>query len=272
VSTSSRPPLRPSTASGRPAPVSSRPLTPSRASAPPSRPGDAALEQRVGKVRARLEILADRVEKLEKGESQGSDRMARDLIALKRDMVRVAALAERGGAVKDHLNRLSRRVDELTGGAKAKNDVVTLDARVSRLARESEDVRDRLADRIDRLEKTLGSVVTALDALTARVEALATASPATAAGVEAEPAAAAAPALDERVSTEGEGGADDLRKIKGIGPKFEKALHAAGVRRWAQIAAWSDDDIDAIADRIGVKGARIRKAGWVASAKALLDG
>jgi predicted flap endonuclease-1-like 5' DNA nuclease len=229
---------------------------------------DSVLEQRIGKVRARLELLADRVEKLEKGEAQGNDRMARDLTTLKRDMVRVAALAERGGAVKDHLNRLSRQVDELTGGAKAKNDVVALDARVSRLARESEDVRDKLADRLERLEKTVGSIVTALDALATRVEALAAAPPAPAAAEAAVPSAPPA----KKDAPEGKGGVDDLRKIKGIGPKFAKALEAAGIRRWAQIAAWSDDDIDAIAEQIGIKAARIRKAGWVSSAKALLDG
>ncbi len=44
------------------------------------------------------------------------------------------------------------------------------------------------------------------------------------------------------------------------------------MKRWAEVASWSDEDIDRIADEIGVKAARIRKAGWVTSAKALLDG
>ncbi len=229
------------------------------------------LEQHVGKIRARLELLVDRVEKLEKSETGANDRVARDVDSLKRDMVRVAALAERGGAVKDHLNRLSRQVDELTGGAKMHNEVIKLDARVSRLARESEDVRDRLADRIERLEKTLGSVVTAMDALSARVDALAAGAVAAPVAEDAPPRATKAEAPGADAATP-EGGADDLRRIKGIGPKFEKALHVAGVRRYAQIAAWTDADIDAMAERIGVKATRIRKAGWVAKAKALLDG
>lgn len=63
---------------------------------------------------------------------------------------------------------------------------------------------------------------------------------------------------------------DDLRAIYGIGPKFEKLLHQAGITRFSQIAGWSDEDIERIAETISTKAARIRKAGWVDSAKALL--
>jgi len=225
------------------------------------------LEQHVGKIRARLELLTARVENVEK---LSTERMVRDLDALKRDMVRVAALAERGGAVKDHLNKLNRRLDELEGGAKAKNAAVTVDARVSRLARESEDARDKLTSRVEALETTLGQVLEQLAELTERVSSLA-AAPTIAPVPDDEPTA-------ERVAPPSEaptapiGAPDDLRKIKGIGPKYEKALHAAGVRTWAQIAAWSDADVDAIAERIGLKAARIRKAEWVKKAQALVAG
>jgi predicted flap endonuclease-1-like 5' DNA nuclease len=63
---------------------------------------------------------------------------------------------------------------------------------------------------------------------------------------------------------------DDLRAIYGIGPKFEKGLHAAGIHRYRQIAEWTNEDVDAIAATLGVKPARIRKAGWVESARKLL--
>jgi predicted flap endonuclease-1-like 5' DNA nuclease len=62
---------------------------------------------------------------------------------------------------------------------------------------------------------------------------------------------------------------DDLTKIKGIGPKFASALHALGVRRWADIAAWSDDDVARVAEALHVPRARIDKGGWVAAARAL---
>jgi predicted flap endonuclease-1-like 5' DNA nuclease len=63
---------------------------------------------------------------------------------------------------------------------------------------------------------------------------------------------------------------EDLKSVKGIGPKIEMLLRGQGVTSVAQIAAWSDADISAIAQKIGVKAARIRKDDWIASAKRLV--
>jgi predicted flap endonuclease-1-like 5' DNA nuclease len=63
---------------------------------------------------------------------------------------------------------------------------------------------------------------------------------------------------------------DDLRRIKGIGPKFEQALHAAGIRSYAQIAAWSAADIVAIAQKVGARADRLEREEWVAKARTLL--
>lgn len=63
---------------------------------------------------------------------------------------------------------------------------------------------------------------------------------------------------------------DDLRRIKGIGPKFEVALHAAGVVSFAQIAGWDTVDIAEIAQKIGARVDRIERDEWVAKARALL--
>jgi len=67
-----------------------------------------------------------------------------------------------------------------------------------------------------------------------------------------------------------EGDAADLKAVKGIGPKIEMLLRGQGVTTVAQIAAWTDADISEIAQKIGVKAARIRKDDWVASAKRLV--
>jgi predicted flap endonuclease-1-like 5' DNA nuclease len=64
-------------------------------------------------------------------------------------------------------------------------------------------------------------------------------------------------------------GADDLKRIKGIGPKFEKILHAAGITSLSQVAAWTDGDIDETAKKIGIKADRIRREDWVGKAKSL---
>ncbi len=63
-------------------------------------------------------------------------------------------------------------------------------------------------------------------------------------------------------------GADDLKKLTGVGPALEKKLHEAGVTSFAQIAAWGADDIAEMDDKLSFKG-RIERDGWVDQAKAL---
>ncbi|WP_227270322.1 NADH-quinone oxidoreductase subunit NuoE [Roseobacter weihaiensis] len=69
-----------------------------------------------------------------------------------------------------------------------------------------------------------------------------------------------------------ENGADDLKLIKGIGPKLEGMLNDIGIYHFDQIASWSEDEV-AWADEsfVGFKG-RVSRDGWVAQAKALADG
>jgi predicted flap endonuclease-1-like 5' DNA nuclease len=63
---------------------------------------------------------------------------------------------------------------------------------------------------------------------------------------------------------------DDMRAIKGIGPKFEILLREHGIRRYQQIANWRDDDVARIAAQLGVNQKRIERDGWIESARALL--
>jgi len=66
-----------------------------------------------------------------------------------------------------------------------------------------------------------------------------------------------------------EGGADDLKLIKGVGPKLEQALHGMGVFHFDQIAAWTENEV-AWADEnlVGFKG-RVSRDNWVEQAKVL---
>lgn len=63
-------------------------------------------------------------------------------------------------------------------------------------------------------------------------------------------------------------GADDLKKLSGVGPALEKKLNAAGVTSFAQIAAWSEADIAEFDEKLSFKG-RIEREGWVEQAKEL---
>lgn len=69
-----------------------------------------------------------------------------------------------------------------------------------------------------------------------------------------------------------EGEADDLRKIKGVGPKLVTLLQALGVTRYAQIAAWTDADIARIDGQLGNFTGRITRDNWVEQAKLLAAG
>ncbi|MBO6776056.1 MAG: 50S ribosomal protein L21 [Marinibacterium sp.] len=80
-------------------------------------------------------------------------------------------------------------------------------------------------------------------------------------------AKAEAPAA-EAAATEG---ADDLKKLSGVGPALEKKLLAAGVTTFAQIAAWTEGDIADFNEKLSFKG-RIEREGWVEQAQALVKG
>ena len=82
--------------------------------------------------------------------------------------------------------------------------------------------------------------------------------------------AVAAAAQEARI--EAEVGADDLTRIKGLGPKLAATLGELGVTRFDQIAGWSHADIDRIDAQLGRFQGRIRRDDWVAQARLLADG
>ena len=71
-------------------------------------------------------------------------------------------------------------------------------------------------------------------------------------------------------ATDGE--PDDLKKIKGVGPKFEGDLNSKGVYYFRQIAAWTPADIKMIDDMLDSFSGRIERDEWVKQAKELAKG
>lgn len=65
------------------------------------------------------------------------------------------------------------------------------------------------------------------------------------------------------------GPGDDIKLIKGVGPELQSRLQALGIATFAQIAAFSDDEIAAVDDKLSFKG-RIEREDWVSQAKALM--
>jgi predicted flap endonuclease-1-like 5' DNA nuclease len=62
---------------------------------------------------------------------------------------------------------------------------------------------------------------------------------------------------------------DDLTAIKGIGQKLEKALNAAGIHRYAEIAAWTDTEVESLAPKLKIRPDRIRRERWIERAREL---
>ena len=69
-----------------------------------------------------------------------------------------------------------------------------------------------------------------------------------------------------------DGTPDDLKKIKGIGPKFEGDLNGKGVYYFRQIAAWKAADIKMVEGVIDSFPGRIKRDEWVKQAKTLAKG
>ena len=82
------------------------------------------------------------------------------------------------------------------------------------------------------------------------------------AGDESEPALMKAPKG---------GSGDDLKQIKGVGPKLEGTLNDLGIWHFEQIAAWTEKEIAWVDARLRFKG-RIERDGWIDQATTLAAG
>ncbi|MBB3994427.1 large subunit ribosomal protein L21 [Sulfitobacter undariae] len=64
---------------------------------------------------------------------------------------------------------------------------------------------------------------------------------------------------------------DDLSEISGVGPVIVGKLNDAGITTFAQIAAWTDADVEEIEEKLSFKG-RVGREDWIAQAKVLAKG
>lgn len=65
-----------------------------------------------------------------------------------------------------------------------------------------------------------------------------------------------------------EGEPDDLKLISGVGPVLEKKLHGLGITKFAQVAAFTAEDIAKVDDALSFKG-RIERDNWLDQAAEL---
>ena len=82
----------------------------------------------------------------------------------------------------------------------------------------------------------------------------------------------AADGKPEMLSAARAGGPDDLKQIKGVGPKLEKLLHTMGFYHFDQIAGWRKKEVEWVDENLeGFKG-RVSRDEWVKQAKVLAKG
>ena len=76
----------------------------------------------------------------------------------------------------------------------------------------------------------------------------------------------------EALSGARDGGADDLKMIKGVGPKLEIMLNELGFYHFDQIAGWSEAEVAWVNDNLaGFKGC-VSRDNWIEQARKLASG
>jgi NADH-quinone oxidoreductase subunit E len=130
------------------------------------------------------------------------------------------------------------------------------------------------------IKRNAAAPVTGLTSLTGKANgaakpAKAEPAEAPAAAALAEPAEPAEPAgaagEPQLYKSPPDNGADDLKKISGVGPKLEKLLNSLGIYTYDQVAAWSAQDVAWVDQRLTFKG-RIARDDWMRQAKTLANG
>ncbi|MEM6499789.1 MAG: hypothetical protein AAF709_24140 [Pseudomonadota bacterium] len=117
----------------------------------------------------------------------------------------------------------------------------------------------------------------ALERERAEAEARAAAEAAKTAKAEDMTVADAAEPVSEGVRPAGldapmDGKADDLKLIKGVGPKLEELCNSLGFYHFSQIAAWTGDEIAWVDSNLEGFSGRVSRDDWVAQAKILAAG
>lgn len=76
----------------------------------------------------------------------------------------------------------------------------------------------------------------------------------------------------ETLTAARDGGPDDLKMIKGVGPKMEALLHKLGFFHFDQVAKWTGEEVAWVDENLeGFKG-RVTRDEWVKQATLLADG
>ncbi|WP_370641146.1 hypothetical protein [Nereida sp. MMG025] len=132
------------------------------------------------------------------------------------------------------------------------------------------------ADLIAQKDRRIAELEADLNTCNARVADLQSKPAPVAAAAVAAPLAAV-PAVEEQekpttLDAPRGGKADDLKRIKGIGPQMEKLCNQLGFWHFDQIASWSDSELAWVDSNLASFKGRASRDNWVSQAKLLADG
>jgi len=96
--------------------------------------------------------------------------------------------------------------------------------------------------------------------------------PAPKASQAAASVAATAVSKPEMLAAAKAGGADNLKKLKGVGPALEKQLNEMGIYHYDQVAHWNAAEVAWVDDNLLKFKGRVSRDDWVAQAKILASG
>jgi len=120
--------------------------------------------------------------------------------------------------------------------------------------------------------KASGTAPAAAAAPASVTPAASPAAPKPAAASPAAPADAGEGTRPAALTAPRDGKADDLKQIKGVGPKMERLCNELGFYHFDQIAAWTADEVAWVDNNLqGFKG-RVSRDNWVDQARTLASG
>ena len=133
------------------------------------------------------------------------------------------------------------------------------------------DILEKGADKSGVKAAMGGAGVSYAVALGAPTSAKAAAAAARASQPKAKNKAAAPKAAAPKAKAAASVGTDDLTRISGVGPVIVKKLHALDVTSFAQIAAWTPEDVADMDEKLSFKG-RIDRDDWLVQAAEFAKG
>jgi predicted flap endonuclease-1-like 5' DNA nuclease len=183
------------------------------------------------------------------------------------DDARLAAAAK--AAEDARLAAAAKAAEDARRAAAAK---VAEDARLAAAAKGAEDARRAAAAKVAEDARRAAAAKAAEDAEAKATEAAGLAVAAAAAAAQGRATGAKHPGTKPPGIAAPDGGkADDLKLIKGIGPKNEKISNALGVYHFHQIADWTPDEATWVGHHMAFPG-RIEREHWIPQAKLLASG